>query len=175
VTVRVAHTADLGEADLRAIRRLLHDTFDDLDEHDVEHCLGGMHVLVHDGDELIAHGSVVMRRLRHGDRALRTGYVEAVAVRENRRRQGHGATVMAELERLIRGGYDIGALGSSDEGAPFYTARGWRPWPGTASVVTPEGLRRTPEEEGGIYVFGVTAELDDEGDLACDWREGDVW
>jgi aminoglycoside 2'-N-acetyltransferase I len=38
-----------------------------------------------DGDELVGHGAVVMRRLLHDAQALRTGYVEGVAVRADRR------------------------------------------------------------------------------------------
>lgn len=176
VEVRTAHTAELSPAELRAIRALLDDAFDgDVTDDDYEHALGGMHALVWDGTELIGHGSVVMRRLLHGGRALRTGYVEAVAVRPDRRRRGHGAAVMAELERVIRGAYEIGALGTSEEGAALYAARGWHLWIGTASVITPGGIQRTEEEEGAIYVLPGSAELTPDGDLACDWRAGDVW
>ena len=122
--VRVAHTASLRTDDRQAIRKLLDDSFDDMTDDDYEHALGGMHALVSDAGELIGHGSVVMRRMLHAGRSLRTGYVEGVAVRADRRRQGHGAALMAELERIIRAAYDLGALGSTDEGAPFYLARG---------------------------------------------------
>lgn len=44
-----------------------------------------------------AHGAVIMRRVRHRDRWLRVGYVEAVAVRSDARRTGLGGRVMAEL------------------------------------------------------------------------------
>lgn len=174
--IRVAHTADLGAGDLAEIRVLLDAAFDgDIADADVEHALGGMHVLVRDHGELIAHGAVVARRLLHAGRALRTGYIEAVAVAPTHRRQGLGGTVMAELERIVRGGYELGALGASEDGAGLYVARGWRCWPGTVSVLGPSGLERCPEEDGAVYVLPVTAELDESGDLACDWREGDVW
>ena len=174
--VRTAHTAELGRGELHAVRTLLDEVFEgDVTDDDYEHALGGMHALVWEGRELVGHGSVVMRRLLHGGRALRTGYVEGVAVRADRRRRGHGGAVMGALEQVIRGAYEIGALGASAEGARFYAARGWQRWPGTASVVAPGGVQRTPEEEGGIYVLLVTAELAPAGDLACDWREGDVW
>ena len=173
--LRTAHTADLGVAELAAIRSLLQDAFDDLEDEDVEHALGGVHALVWDGGQLIGHGSVVMRRLLHDGQALRTGYVEGVAVRADRRGRGHGGQVMSALERVVRGAYELGALGATDEAAAFYAARGWQQWAGTASVVAPAGLRRTPDEEGGIYVLPVTARLRPDGDLACDWRSGDVW
>ena len=43
-----------------------------------------------------------MRRLLHDGQALRNGYVEAVAVRLDRRRRGHGDVVMEALECVIR-------------------------------------------------------------------------
>jgi aminoglycoside 2'-N-acetyltransferase I len=82
---------------------------------------------------------------------------------------------MSELERVIRGAYELGALGSSDEAVGFYLSRRWIRWSGTSSVVTPEGIRRTPEDDGCIFVLPVTATLSPDGDLACDWRAGDVW
>lgn len=115
-----------------------------------------MHVLVYDGRELIGHGAVVMRRMLNGGRALRTGYVESVAVRADRRRTGIGGVVMSELERVIRGGYELGALGASPVGAALYLSRGWWRWPGTCAVFGPDGVRPTPEEDGGLYVLPVS-------------------
>ena len=150
--------------------------FDDgISDDDFEHALGGVHALVWEDRELIAHASVILRRLFHSGRALRTGYVEAVAVRPDRRRQGYGNVVMDTMERIITNAYEIGALGSSDLAVNFYTARGWQQWQGTTSVITPGGQQRTPDDDGGIYVLPVTAQLNVAGDLACDWREGDVW
>jgi aminoglycoside 2'-N-acetyltransferase I len=118
---------------------------------------------------------VIQRQLLYGGRAWRTGYVEAVAVRADRRRSGHGGTLMDVAERIIHGAYEVGALGSTDAGAAFYEARGWLRWLGPCSAVTPEGIARTPEEEGRIYVLPVTLPLDVSRELACDWREGDAW
>ena len=39
----------------------------------------------------------------------------------------------------------------------------------------PDGIIRTAEEEGCIYVFAVTVRLDLSRELTCDWREGDPW
>ncbi len=174
--VRTAHTAALSPGELQAIRGLLYDAFHgDITDDDYEHALGGMHALVWEGQELIGHGSVVLRRLLHNGRALRTGYVEGVAVRADRRRRGHASALMTALEGVIRGAYEVGALGATDQAADFYAARGWQRWSGTASVIAPGGIARTEEEEGYIYVLPVSAELTADGDLACDWRSGDVW
>jgi aminoglycoside 2'-N-acetyltransferase I len=174
--LRTAHTADLDAAVLRAARALLDETFHgEMTGADWEHALGGMHALVWDGPVLIGHGSVIQRRLLHRGRALRAGYVEAVAVRPDRQGQGHGAALMGALERVLRGAYDLGALGSTDQGAGFYTARGWKLWQGRSAALTPAGIRRTPEEDGCLYVFELAVPLDLSGELTCDWRDGDLW
>jgi aminoglycoside 2'-N-acetyltransferase I len=146
-----------------------------LEEYDWEHSLGGVHALAYDDGELVGHAAVVQRRLLHGGRALRAGYVEGVGVRADRRRRGFGGALMAELERIIRGAYDVGALGSTDEAVALYRSRGWQRWEGRCSALTPQGLRRTADEEGWVYVLACGAELDVHAELTCDWRDGDVW
>jgi aminoglycoside 2'-N-acetyltransferase I len=173
--VRTAHTADLDAATLDAVRRLLAESFAHWTGHDLEHALGGMHALMWEGEQLAGHASVIQRRLLTGGRALRTGYVEAVAVRADRRGRGYGASVMTAAERIIRGAYEMGALCAGYRAAGFYTARGWQPWQGPSSALTPAGTVRTPDEDGAIYVLPVTAPLDLTSELTCDWREGDVW
>jgi aminoglycoside 2'-N-acetyltransferase I len=174
--VQTAHTADLDAATLRAARALLDAVFEgDMSDHDWEHALGGLHALVWQDGELVGHASVVQRRLIHGGRALRAGYVEGVAVSARRRGKGHGAAMMEVLERVIRGAYDLGALGSTDQAAGFYAARGWRPWEGPTSALTPAGIVRTQSDDGAIYVLPVAVALDVSGPLVCDWRDGDVW
>lgn len=173
--VDVVHTSELGRDTLTAVRRLLAGAFDDLTDQDWEHALGGMHALVREGGDVVGHASLIQRRLLHQGRALRTGYVEAVAVRADRRRRGHGAAMMAALERIAQRAYDVAALGATDEAASFYASRGWQPWRGSLSALTPAGIRPTPEEAGGVFVLPMSAPLDLDGELTCDWRDGDVW
>lgn len=173
--IQLAHTAQLTAPVRAAARALLYDVFDDMTESDWEHSLGGMHALAWEGDDLVGHAAVVQRRILHAGKALRAGYVEGVGVRADRRRRGHGAAMMTELERVIRAAYDLGALGASDEGAAFYAARGWQLWRGPLSALTPDGLRPTPEEDGAIFVLPGAARLTPGAALTCDWREGDVW
>jgi aminoglycoside 2'-N-acetyltransferase I len=174
-SLRIAHTADLEPATLAAVRSFLFDVFDDLTADDWEHSLGGMHTIVSGGDQVIGHAAVVQRRLWHGARALRTGYVEGVAVRADRRRQGHASAMMDAIERVIRGAYDVGALAATDEAAAFYAGRGWRLWRGATAAFTPAGTVRTPDDDDCVFVFPVTIDLDLTGDLTCDWRDGDLW
>lgn len=174
--VSTAHTSDLDEATLKAARELLDRAFEgDMSDDDWEHALGGVHALVWEGDELVGHASVVQRRLLHRGRALRTGYVEGVGVRADRRRRGHGGALMEALERVIRGAYELGALSSSEEAMNFYAGRGWKQWRGPTSVMTPTGISRTVDDDGGIYVLLLAVPLDLDAELTCDWRDGDVW
>jgi aminoglycoside 2'-N-acetyltransferase I len=175
-SVRTAHTADLGAATLTAARALLYEVFqDDMTEHDWEHSLGGVHALAWEGDELVGHAAVVQRRLLHGGRALRTGYVEGVVVRADQRRRGHAGAMMEALERVVRAAYDLGALGATDQAARLYAGRGWQQWQGPTSALTPTGIVRTADEDGSVYVLPGAAALDLTAELTCDWREGDVW
>ncbi len=134
-----------------------------------------MHALVWEGDALIGHASVIQRRLLHGGRALRTGYVEGVGIRADRRRRGHATALMDALERVIRGAYELGALGATDEGARFYAGRGWKRWEGPTSTLAPTGIVRTEDDDGAVYVLELDVPLDLGGELTCDWRDGDVW
>ena len=174
--LRTGHTADLDAEVLRAARMLLEDVFgDEWEDHDWEHALGGVHALIWEGDTLVGHASVVMRRLLHDGRALRCGYVEGVAVRTDHQRRGHGGVLMEAIERVIHGAYDLGALGGTDQGAPLYLRRGWKLWEGPLFALTPSGVVRTEDADGAVYVLPVSAPLDLSGELTCDWREGDPW
>ncbi|CAM5590109.1 aminoglycoside N-acetyltransferase AAC(2')-Ie [Streptomyces avidinii] len=172
------HTAQLGEEELREVRELLDGAFGgDFSDEDFEHALGGMHVLVHEGGELVAHGSVVQRRAVHAGRALRTGYVEAVAVRADRRRRGLGGAVVQALEGVVARAYLLGALSASDAGAALYAARGWQVWGGEIGVLGPAGPERLPDEEGSTYVWAPAGGVLPDpaaGPLHFDWRNGDV-
>jgi aminoglycoside 2'-N-acetyltransferase I len=175
ISVRVAHTAQLDPGTLSAARALLYAVFDDMTEADWEHSLGGIHALAYEGAELVGHAAVIQRRLLHGGRALRAGYVEGVGVRADRRRRGHGAKLMRAIGRIVADAYELGALGATDDGAALYEDHGWRRWEGPTLALTPDGVRRTPEADGAVYVLAGAAELDLTGELACDWRDGDVW
>jgi aminoglycoside 2'-N-acetyltransferase I len=177
MAIRVAHTSDLSQALRDEIWELLVDVFEgDIEDSDWEHGLGGVHALAYDdGGELVGHASVIQRRLLHGDRALRTGYVEAVGVREHARRHGHASALMEAIERVIRGAYELGALGTSDMALAFYRGRGWLPWEGETYALTPRGTERTPDDDDALHVLEVSAELDRTGAITCDWRDGAPW
>ena len=173
--LRTAHTADLGPGLVAAVRGLMDDVFDGVSDDTFDNAPGGVHALILEDGELIAHGSVVQRRMLYDGRALRTGYVEGVAVRADRRRRGHGDAVMAELERVIRSAYHLGALGASPLGSHLYAARGWQLWQGPSSALTPEGIRPTADHDGAIWVLPVSSPLDLTVGLTCDYRPAAPW
>src|SRR5918992_4706678 len=81
--VRRVPTGDLTPAEVSELRALLWAAFppgeEGFTEDDWEHALGGTHFLVEDDGAILAHASVVARELQVAGRAVRTGYVEAVA------------------------------------------------------------------------------------------------
>ena len=177
VALRTLPTADLGPGGRADLRAFLDAAFGgDFDDDDWSHALGGVHVLATVDGALAGHAAVVGRQLVAGGRPLRTGYVEAVATGAAHRRQGVGTAVMAEVERLVTGGAELGALSASADGARLYTARGWLPWRGPTAALTPEGVVDTPDEQ--VFVLptpDTPAPLDTAGRLVCDWRRGDLW
>ena len=175
-SVRLAHTYELDAATLAELRSLVEDSFTDgFDDHDWDHALGGIHAIAVEDGTAVAHASVVQRRLLLGGTALRTGYVEAVAVRPDRRRRGLGAAVMQALGPVIRGAYRLGALSAGEDAGRLYLSLGWQRWRGPTSVLTPSGIVRTPDDDDSTYVLPVSVPIDVSGDLTCDWRDGDVW
>ncbi|MEV6653221.1 GNAT family N-acetyltransferase [Streptomyces sp. NPDC051219] len=175
--LRTAHTYELTPAALQEIRVLLDAAFDgDFSDQDWDHGLGGIHTFVRDAHGLAAHGSVIQRRLLHRGRSYRVGYVEAVAVRADRRRQGLGTRVMDALEKVIDGAYALGALSASDDGAALYTARGWALWSGRISALGPDGIVPLPAEEDSTYLRPAAGGLlpDPASELLFDWRDGDL-
>ena len=82
---------------------------------------------------------------------------------------------MDALEQVIRGAYQLGALSASGAGERLYRPRGWLPWRGPTSVLTPDGVVATPGDDGGVFVLPIAVDLDPDAGLVCDWRDGDVW
>lgn len=174
--IQIEHTANLDRTVLTKARELLALVFDgEMTDADWEHALGGVHAIAWHDDVLVGHASVIQRRLVHGGLALRTGYLEGVGVHPAWQRQGAGGQMMAALEKIIEGAYDLGALGATDEAVSLYEHRGWLKWLGPTSALTPAGIVRTPVEDGCIYVLPARSPVDVHGELTCDWRDGDVW
>ncbi|MDH6195976.1 aminoglycoside 2'-N-acetyltransferase I [Mycobacterium frederiksbergense] len=179
-TARLVHTSDLDHETHEGARRMVIEAFDGaFTDTDWEHALGGMHALICQHGALIAHAAVVQRRLIYRNIALRCGYVEAVAVREDWRGQGLATAVMDAIEQVLRGAYQLGALSSSEAGRHMYISRGWLPWQGPTSVLRPAGVTRTPDDDRSLFVLPIALpfdiELDTTAEITCDWRDGDAW
>ena len=175
--VRCLPTADLGAAGQAALRAFLDAAYDgEFGDEDWAHALGGVHVLATVDGELAGHASVVQRQLVAGPDTVRAGFVEAVATAAALRRRGVGGAVMAEVERLVTGGHELGALSASEDGRALYAARGWVPWSGPLAALAPDGVVPTPDE--AVFVLrtpGTPAGLDTAARLVCDWRRGELW
>jgi aminoglycoside 2'-N-acetyltransferase I len=179
-TARLIHTADLDTETRHRAHQLVTEAFAGAGElaftdADWEHTLGGMHALIYNRGALIGHAAVVQRRLLYHGAALRCGYVEGLAVREDWRGQGLARALMDAVEQVVRGAYQLGAFSASQMARELYSARGWLPWQGPTSVLAPAGLTRTPDDDATLFVLPVELSLDTSAELVCDWRDGDVW
>jgi aminoglycoside 2'-N-acetyltransferase I len=179
-TARLVHTSDLDNETREGARAMVIEAFGgEFTDADWEHSLGGMHALIcHHGD-IIGHAAVIQRRLLYRNTALRCGYVEGVAVREDWRGQGLAAALMDAVEQVLRGAYQLGALSATEVGRYMYTSRGWLPWLGPTSVLAPVGVTRTPDDDRSLFVLPIALPdklaLDTTAEITCDWRDGDVW
>ncbi len=180
--IRVVGTADLRDDEIARIRALMDVAFgDDPEERFLEsdwtHAVGGRHVVLEAEGVISGHASVVERELHVAGVALRTGYVEAVAIQPLLHGRGYGSQLMTVVNDEIRVRYELGALGTGRHA--FYERLGWRTWRGPTSVRTVAGERRTTDEDGYILVLETpttpTEPLDLSAPISCDWREGDVW
>lgn len=114
----------------------------------------------------------------HDGDAFTVGYVEGVAVRNDQQGRGLGRVVMDHAEAIIQAQHQLGVLNAVDTAAPFYAARGWRPWTGHTQADTPDGVVDTYDPDDRIFVLsaGVSVDrLSESAPLICDWRVGDLW
>jgi len=149
---------------------------DDFSDDDMDHGLGGTHWLIEDDGRVVAHASVVERRIELDGRPMRTGYVEAVAVEPARQATGLGTLVMRRATDHIRERYELGVLGTGEQ--HFYERLGWERWAGHSFVRGIDGaITPTADEDPWLMVLrtGPSAALALTGTLTCEWRPGDVW
>ena len=178
--LRQLRSQDLTASEIDVIRQIMRLAFwEDEEERftdaDWEHALGGIHVVLDIGGEIVAHAAVVERELHVDGRPLRTGYVEAVATTPARQGEGFGSRVMTAVDEIIGERYELGALGTGRH--HFYQRLGWLTWMGPLFVRMPDGPHRTPDEDGYILVLETptSPQLDLRAPISCEWRPGDVW
>jgi aminoglycoside 2'-N-acetyltransferase I len=172
----VAESSELDEATVRSLHSLWHAAFPDFAVEDADHAFGGVHAMLLERRDVVAHASVVPRDLLVGDRSFAAGYVEALATLPGRQGTGLGSRVMTELAQHLRERHTLGALSTAAH--VFYRRLGWERWRGPTYVRRSDGtLDRTEDEDDGIMVlrFGPSADLDLTLPICCDDRPGDAW
>lgn len=179
IDVVIAASGELSQDDLDCAEALVRAAFgDSFRPHDWLHGVDGVHVLVTEAGELLAHASVVTRSLRYDGESFTTGYVESVAVRVDQQGRGLGRVVMDHAEAIIRAEHQLGALNAVESAAPFYAARGWQQWTGHTQADTPDGVVDTYHPDDRIFVVPAASAIgrfSESSPLICDWRVGDLW
>ncbi len=173
-------TADLAPQEIVALRTLLDAAFgsdleDRFTDDDWDHALGGTHFVLEQDRRIVTHAALVERVLEIDGRALRTGYVEAVATDAAFEDRGFGSVVISAIDEEIRRRYELGALGTGRH--RFYARLGWETWAGPLFVRTPDGPRRTPDDEGYLMILRTpkSPPFDTTASISCDPRSGDDW
>lgn len=132
------------------------------------------HVLAWLGNQLVSHALWIPRRLLYNDTPLASAYVEAVATHPEHEGRGYASALLRRLAEAIAPAYQIGALSPSDPA--FYSRLGWELWRGPLFMLKNGELVETPDDEAMILRLPQTpADLNIEGKLTAEWREGDVW
>lgn len=175
-TTRVFTTADAPHGVLDGVRRLLDEAFGgDFTDDDWDHTVGGRHVVVAAGDQILSHAAVVERTLEIDGRPWRTGYVEGVATDPGHHGRGHGSRAMARIADIVRDDFELGALSTWSHG--FYERLGWERWRGPTFVRHGDALVRSADDDAGVMVlrFGPSRAVDLSAAISCEARSGDDW
>ncbi|WP_272665749.1 GNAT family N-acetyltransferase [Providencia sp. PROV174] len=170
------HTSQLSTENREALYSMLYQSFEqDFTHDDFEHALGGMHVLAYDQQQIIGHVAIIQRHMAIGNTPITVGYVEAMAVLENYRRQGIGKQLMVATNQIITDCYQLGLLSASDEGFHIYQSVGWQVWNGPLYELNQGHYIHSVDEEGGVMGWSKNNLIDFSQPLYCDFRSGDQW
>ena len=157
-----------------SIRAFLNEAYEgDFSDSDYENALCGRHFIIVVGGQLIAHASVVTRSISLDDTAWSVGYVEAVAVAADFRGRGFGRQIMQQVTDFCRSSYQVAMLSTGEHG--FYERFGWVRLDAKSFSETPSGLVRTEDDDDGLMVLTALENVLAADQVACDFRNGDVW
>lgn len=177
IRIEVIEAPGMIPAMVGRLRQLADAAYDgEFTDEDLRHALGGTHVVVRERGLWLAHAAVVPRSILIGERRVRAGFVEAVAVRPGHQGLGLGTAVIEAINTVIAERYDIGALSTGDH--EFYERLGWEEWHGPSWVIGADGVRRrTEDEDDGLMVLrcAATRDIDTTLSIACHDRPGDAW
>jgi aminoglycoside 2'-N-acetyltransferase I len=173
--IEAKNTSEFSAQDLDELRSMLLGVFGPrYDETAWEHCLGGIHFLLRYQGRLVSHGSLVPRRFVQAERELNGVYGESMATVKDLQGSGLGTVVAALATAHIRLHYEIGAFGASKY--HFYERLGWRRWQGPTFVLTQDGRAPAAPDRGSVMaLLPPDSTVDPAGDLATQWRSGDIW
>ena len=160
---------------LEICRNVLNEAFDgDFSEEDWSHTFGGIRFLGFLEKRLIAHGSVVPRKIWIDATETKAGYVEGIAVEKSYWRRGFGSSLISEITAFCRAEFPISMLSTGEK--EFYRKHGWVDFPGE-SFVSVNGIEiRTEEEDEGLMVLlGALSSFSIPRKVVCETRTGDFW
>jgi aminoglycoside 2'-N-acetyltransferase I len=156
------------------LRAFLDEAFDgDFTDDDFDHALGGTHFVILARGQLIAHGSVVLRRISFDGQVYATGYLEAMAVALEWRGHGIGSKLLAALTDFCRSSFAVSMLSTGSHA--FYEHHGWRRFKGESYLASDSGLLRTEDDDEGLMVLTSLEDVLTADRVTCDFRSGDVW
>jgi aminoglycoside 2'-N-acetyltransferase I len=156
------------------LREFLDEAFDyDFTDEDFAHSMGGTHFAVVHNGRLIAHASVVLRRLSFGGQVFDAGYVEALAVALPWRGRGVGSKLLSELTAFCQENFAVSMLSTGSHG--FYERHGWRRMRAESYFYNGTFSVRTSEEDETLMVLSELDEVLSAKKVVCDFRDGDVW
>ncbi len=131
------------------------------------------HLLAYHDGVLIGHACWETRQLQpEGRLPLRTGYVNAVAVKPALHGHCVGSVIIARVNAALQR-YDLGGL--STPRVSYYTRLGWERWTGPTAARSTDGLVPTPDDTVMLLRTPTTPPLDTTTLLIADWRVGQPW
>ena len=121
------------------------------------------------------HACLVFGQVLMGGLELETAFVENVATRADRRREGLATAVVRAAQAEILNEADLGVLST---GTPaIYEPLGWERWLGPTSVREADGTTTlTPKEDGFVHVLRTRktpVDLDVTAPIQRDRRDAD--
>jgi aminoglycoside 2'-N-acetyltransferase I len=123
---------------------------------DVVFAHADLRILVSEPDGLACHVGIYRRQVLWNGRKMHAGGIGGVATREDRRGRGYASMALDAAIQTLKdeGSSDFAMLFCEPRNAPFYAARGWRPFDGDIFAEQPE-KGRIPFNATAPYVLKI--------------------
>lgn len=174
IEFRVVAGKDMTPVECEGVIRLCNLAYDEDMGAVIDQFVDPVHVLGFYQSVLVCHALWVTRFLQpQGSLLLRTAYVEAVATHPDYRSRGFASAIMKKIIDEIQ---DFELAGLAPFNVDYYGRLGWELWRGALYVRRYENLVVSPPGERlMIYRLLKTPELDLDGSISVEWREGEIW